>query len=442
MAWRAAACVAVYGGSVCALAQVSGSLANSLTAAATAQGGSVVTESGSPIDAVVGNPAGLTGVRSRVLDVSLIGALASGSFDNAANSNARLRGVAGALPFGAFAAPLAGHGGASKWTGAAAFTPEVLMRANWHYFDAPGTAGTSYGFQRQETQIVAFRGVAGFARTLGPRWSLGATLGLVYNRNELNAPYIFQEQPALKGLKVLLALKTQGIGWNGGAGAQWQPNSHMRVGLAWKSGTSIHTHGDANGTASALFTALGVAADPVFAYQAHVENHLPQAFDAGLSWQTRRHITFKVEGDFVAWGQAFQQLPVRLTGGTNATINSVAGSSTVTDAVPLHWNNQGGFHAGVDVPVRERWTVRGGYGYVSNPVPSATLTPLTAAIMQNTLALGGGWSHARWRWDAAYQVQLPATGRVVKSALQAGEYDNSSVKVAIQSVTVTGRYSF
>ena len=41
--------------------------------------------------------------------------------------------------------------------GAVAFTPEILLKANWRYFDAPGTAGATYGLQTQETQIIAVR---------------------------------------------------------------------------------------------------------------------------------------------------------------------------------------------------------------------------------------------------------------------------------------------
>lgn len=349
-----------------------------------------------------------------------------------------MRGVAGALPYGAFVTPL----GKSHWTASAAVTPEILMRANWHYVDAPGTAGVTYGYHTQETQIIAVRSSLGVARTLGPKWSAGATLGIVYNQNDLHAPYIFQQQPQLAGLKILLDLTTRGYGWNGAAGVQWQPSSRLRAGLAWKSGTSLRTQGEATGSASALFNALGVAADPHFSYRAQVMNHLPQAFGAGLSWQTNHRFTLAFEGDFTAWGQAFQELPITLTEGNNAVINSVVGSNTFNDTVPLHWSNQGTLHAGVEAPVSESWTLRGGYSYASNPVPSATLTPLTAAIMQNTIASGAGWTHGRWHYDAAYQAQLPSTQSVKQSGLLAGEYSNSRVRVWTQSITITARVNF
>jgi long-subunit fatty acid transport protein len=432
---------AILCGLACGAATVSAqatSFGNGYSAAGESRGGALVAQQGDPIDAVEGNPAGFAGVKIRVLEATGVGVFGSGSFQNSANSNGRMGGVVGAIPYGAFVAPLR----ASHWSVSAAFTPEILMRANWRYVDAPGTAGVTYGLQTNETQIIAVRSSVGMARTFGPKLSVGAVLGLVYNTNNLDAPYIFQQQPQLAGLKVLLDLKTHGFGWNGNAGAQFQPNSRVRIGVAWKSGTTIHTSGTADGSASALFAALAITQDPTFHYQAQVENHLPQAFDAGFSLTANHHMIWQAQGDFTAWGQAFQQLPVSLTGGTNATINSVVGSSSIQDAVPLHWNNQAGIHVGVDSPLGENWVLRAGYSYMSNPVPSSTLLPLTAAIMRNSIAAGAGWTHGRLRLDAAYQAQLPSSESVGKSSILAGEYSNSKVRIFLQSVTATARVNF
>jgi long-subunit fatty acid transport protein len=218
----------------------------------------MVAERLSPLDAMEGNPAGLAGLEKRVLELSAVGTLASGSFTNSVDPSGSLHGAAGALPYGAYATPL-GAGG--RWTASVAATPESLLRVDWRYIDPPGTAGVSYGYQNDESKIVVFRTAVGLAATLGTQWSVGATVGLSYNINTLNAPYIFQEQAALAGLKVLLDLNTRGFGWNGSAGAQWQPSDRFRAGLAWKSGTYVQSHGSAGGTASALFAALGVGAD-------------------------------------------------------------------------------------------------------------------------------------------------------------------------------------
>ena len=420
------------------LAQGSAALGNGLSAAATARGGTIVTERFSPLDAVQGNPAGLAGISTRELDLSAIGLVAGGSFQNSANQTAGLHGVAGALPYGAFATPL----GKSHWIASAAVTPDILMRADWHYVDPAGLDGVTYGYRAHETQIIAIRSSLGLARAFGPKWSAGATLGIVYNQNDLHAPYIFQQEPHLAGLKVLLDLTTRGYGWNGAAGAQWQPTSFLRAGVAWKSGTTLSTTGDASGSAYALFNALGISSDPTFTYRVHVQNNLPQAFAGGLTWQTRHHLALSFEGDEIVWGQAFQQLSIHLTQGSNATINSVVGSSSFNDAVPLHWHDQGIVHTGFEAPVSESVKLRAGYSWASNPVPASTLLPMTAAIMQNTIAGGSGWSRGQWTCDAAYQAQLPATQSVGTSSILAGEYSNSKVRVWTQSLVVTTRFKF
>ncbi len=64
---------------------------------------------------------------------------------------------------------------------------------------------------------------------------------------------------------------------------------------------------------------------------------------------------------------------------------------------------------------------------------------MTAAIMQNTVSGGTGWSRGRWTCDGAYQAQLPATQSVETSSILAGEYSNSKVRVWTQSVVITTR---
>ena len=60
---------------------------------------------------------------------------------------------------------------------------------------------------------------------------------------------------------------------------------------------------------------------------------------------------------------------------------------------------------GVESPVGESVMLRAGYGWMSNPVPSATLLPLTAAIMQQSVGLGGGWGRGRLRVDGAPDIR-------------------------------------
>lgn len=431
-------------------AQSIGALGNGLTAASVARGGTMVAEHGDPLEAAQANPAGLAALGKRTLDVSGTALFVSGNFANSVDSNGSVRSFAGAIPYGAFGSPL----GSSKWRASVAFTPDMLMRADWLYTDPAGTAGVTYGTQKNESEIVALRTSANIARTVGSKWAFGGGLGLVYNTNTLHAPYIFQQQPGLAGLKVLIDLHTRGFGWNGNAGAQWQPSDRVRLGISWKSATYIQSHGDLNGSAYALFNVLGITADPTFHYLAEVDNKLPQTAAAGLRWQVNHRAILSFDGGWTGWAGAFESLPVKLKGGNNAIVNSVAGGTSIRDEVALNWHDQAAFHAGLELPVKKQWTGRAGYSYTSNPVPSSTLTPLTAAILSNSVSAGAGYdpedsgkpanplSPSAWHWDFAYQAQLPTTQSVGQSALQAGEYSNSRVHVLTQSITVSTRFLF
>ena len=420
-----------------AQAQMPGALGEAASAGAAARGGAMTAESGDPLDAAQGNPAGLAGVSGRVVEFGGAAMDAAGSFRNSVDPHGTLDG-AGFAPVAAVAMPLGG----SAWRGSLAVTPQMLMRANWRYIDPPGTAGASYGLTSNESEIVALRGTAGVARRVGSHWDVGAELGVDYNKNVLNAPYIFQQQPSLAGLKVLLQLHTAGFGWNGSAGVQWHPSSRVRLGAAWTSATVVQSHGEASGTASAQFAALGIAADPLYHYGAEVDNHLPWTLAAAGSWEASHRLRWDLEGDWTAWGNAFRTLPVKLTDGTNAVVNSVAGSDAIQDFVPLGWKDAATVRVGVETPLGENWKADAGYSYATNPLPSSTLTPLTAAILENTIGAGAGWHRGRWAAELAYQAMLPATQSVGTSALKAGEYDDSRVDARAQALLLTVRTHF
>ena len=421
-----------------ASAQTAGAMANGASADAVSRGDTMVAEHGDPLDAVEGNPAGLAGIHARVLSVSGVGLFATGSYKNSTAYNGHLTGTAGAIPYAAFASQL-GH---SHWSAALAVTPEELMRVHWKYLDPAGTAGVSYGLQTNNSETVALRSSATLARAFSPKFAAGAGLGLVYNSNTLDAPYTFQEQPELAGLKVLLHLKARGFGWNGNAGAQWQASNRLRLGASWKSATKAPTHGDADGTASALFTALGVGADPTFHYRAEVDNQLPQTAALGGTYEATKRVRLSFEGDWVDWSNAFKKLPIKLKDGSNPVINSVAGSDNLVEFFPFHWRNQGAVRVGAETALTRGWSVRGGYSYMSNPVPDKTLMPLTSAILKNSLSAGASRSSEHWQWSAAYQLSLPVSQSVGKSELLAGEYDNSRVSGMAHAVTVSGRFKF
>jgi len=308
--------------------------------------------------------------------------------------------------------------------------------------DAPGFAGVTYGMQEQKSAILAGRAMVGVSYAFTHKVSVGVTAGADYNSNTLHAPYIFQSQPALAGTKTLLDLHTYGTGWNMSVGAMFEPTKNLDLGVAWKSHTVIVTNGLASGDASALFAALGANAPSTFSYHASVKNILPQSVNGNIAWHMNPRWTFAFQTDWVNWNNAFVNLPVTLTNGSNATINSVAGSPTLVDGVPLNWKDQYSFHGGVERMLTENASVRAGYAYGNNPVPAGTLTPLTAAIMTNQISTGFNYHMGRSRFDVAYTFDPTSQEQVGQSTLLSGEYNNSTVRVGLQSLSLGYSFQF
>jgi long-subunit fatty acid transport protein len=405
---------------------------NSASTRSLALGGVYVPSSSDAIGALSTNPAGLTYLTAPSLDLSLSTVFARGSFSNSVNNNAPMTTSPGVVPYGAFGMPI----GRSRFSFGVGFAPDLASVSDWHYVDASGYAGVTYGMQEQKSAILAGRAMAGFSVALGHKLSIGATVGADYNSNTLQAPYIFQSQPKLAGAKTLLDLHTYGTGWNTSVGVMVEPSKNWDLGVAWKSHTVIVTNGLASGDASALFAALTAPPPSTFTYNAQVKNVLPQSVEGSVAWHVNPRWLLAFQTDWVNWGGAFVNLPVMLTNGSNATINSVAGSSTLFDGIPLHWRDQYSFHAGVERLLTESTSLRFGYAHGNNPVPSGTLTPLTAAIMTNQLATGVTYHRGRNRFDLTYTYDPTSQDQVQQSDLLYGEYNNSTVRLGLQALTV------
>ena len=231
--------------------------------------------------------------------------------------------------------------------------------------------------------------------------SIGGSLGIKYNENRLQTPYIFQSRPVLRGFKTLLDLDTSGWGVNGSAGVLYRPTDTVSLGLSYQSRTVIKTYGDASGNAKAQLDALGPGYAGVrrdFHYSAEVDNTLPQMVSGGIAWKFRPRWEAVAQVDWVNWSDAFDTLPVKLTHGNNADLNGLVGNNRLQDNIPLQWRDRFAYRVGIEHELNDSFVLRAGYSYSKSPVPSETLTPLTAAIPEHSLTAepATGGNGCRW----------------------------------------------
>ncbi len=402
-------------------------------------GGNETAAAHSPLEALSANPAALGETERTAVDVGLFAGFADGEFHNDANPGGASFSETGVLPTGAISTSF----GPLRF--GLAFYPKANLRADWEYRDALGGLGgaTTYGNQTQKSEILLLRTALGAAWRINETLSIGASVGLLYNRNQLDAPYIFQSQPVLKGVKTRLNLETDGWSTDGQFGILWKPLANLRMGVSYNTETRVHTNGRANGDANVQLKNVGLgAARSDFNYDAEVTNDFPQSVSVGLAWQPVAHLTVLGQFDWINWQDSFRTLSVHLRNGNNADLNGLVAANKLDDNIPLDWRDQFVLRAGLEYELTGAWTLRAGYSYSPNPVPSDTLTPLTAAIAEHTVGAGIGFKSGAFSLDAAWEWALPVTEHVGNSALLDGEYSHSSVRVSTQWLALTAGYKF
>jgi long-chain fatty acid transport protein len=418
---------------------------NGVDAPSAAMGGAGVALANAPLGAMTANPAGLAFLTAPEINLGGAGGLAQGQFRKT-GSGGGLDETPNGLPTFGFGMPV----GQSPVAVGLSFAPEAALSADWHYNDPPGglNGTTTYGYQENHSEIILLRSALGAGFKLNSKLAFGASVGLLYNENRLKTPYIFQNlQPgagrpdnaAFDGAKTLLDLHTTGFGWNVQAGGICQVTTNLQFGVAYQSESRIATTGDASGDPSTQF---GFPQGTLpFHYDAAVRNIFPQMATAGAAWKFHPQWRLALQVDWIDWADAFRTLPVSLSNGNNAAVNGVLGKN-FSDAIPLNWQSEFVYRAGLEWNVTGRIALRGGYAFGRSPVPSQTLMPLTAAIVEHTFTAGVGCHWSRYSVDMAYQFNLPVTQDIGTSGLRAGEYSNSSVEVSTHLIVITTSVRF
>lgn len=424
------------------LAQANGIFRNGVGARSMALGGASVGLTDGPLEALAGNPAQMALAPATSVQLGAVAGWGEGDFANAADSAGRLREKLGVMPELGLSLPVN-----DRLTVGLAAVPDAAATVDWNFTDAPGGLDgvTSYGRQLHRSEILVHRTAVGFSYAISDRIAIGSSVGMLYNRNVLRAPYIFQSHPALRGFKTALDLETSGLGVNGTVGLLMRPNDTLTLSLSYQTESRLDSDGSATGNAGAQLTSLGggfAGVRPDFRYDATVENVFPQQVSAGISWQARPWLRAVVQVDWIDWSGAFSELPIHLTNGNNADLNGFLGSNAIDDTVPLNWRDRVVVRTGLEFAVSEAVTLRAGYAFGDNPVPAATLTPMTAAIARHTLSAGAEWRRGRFSLAGAYQHDLPSTVVVGTSGLAGGEYSGTRTQVGLHWVALTAGYQF
>lgn len=381
-----------------------------------------------PLSAISGNPAWLAGLpRATQISMEAFGVDAElrsklGERSDSTNSG-------GVLPEAAFALPL-GDGRLVLGGGTKAFS---ATQARFFYTDPPGTLGVSYGPQKHEATYVVGGAALGLGWQATERLALGLQASVLYNRNQLRAPYIFQSHPVLKNLKVLVDLDANDIGWSYIAGLDYALSEALQLSVAYGGEADFSANGDLQGNLGRL----GLGIRPTFNYNANVKTALPAFWSLALVGRVSPTTKVGLEYKQVQWQDNFETLPITLTDGDNAELNQFLGSTSLIDSAPLDWNDQDTWHIGLEQSIGE-YLFRLGYDYSTQAVPTSTMTPMTGAIFRNGFSMGLTMPMGERLMDVYYRFSTSSGNRHVNdSILAAGEHNGYALRLNLHSIGVS-----
>ncbi len=381
-----------------------------------------------PISSVTTNPAFLSAA-GNAHQVSLSTLYVDSVFTTSTGERSRADSGPGIFPELAFSRQVAN----SAFTWGGGVVVQSALRADFEFLDPPGTLGVSYGRQTHRSEFVIVKFSVAGAYRVNSKLAIGGSLGLAYNRNQLEAPYIFQSHPALAGFKVLVDLDTDDVAATATMGVDYALSERMNLNLAYTMQTDFAATGELDGNLAQL--GLGIQED--FNYDVRVSTALPASLSAGLTWEATSTLQLAAQIDWIGWEDSFNTLPISLSNGSNADLNGFLGEDRIRDTAPLDWEDQRILHLGGNFTLNNRWQLRGGYETANAPVPRSTVTSMTAAILNEAYSVGVGIP-LRSSWiDIAYRFTTADDYRVVSSALLGGEYNGTRQSLSLHSLTIS-----
>src|SRR5262249_10131802 len=133
---------------------------------------------------------------------------------------------------------------------------------------------------------------------------------------------------------------------------------------------------------------------------------LPHRVGVGTAMHPNSRWTIAFDVDWLNWADAVRTSTLRAS-----APDSTAAPQQIELTSNADWKNQFVFALGTAWDVDEQTTLRAGYNYGKNPIPSQNLTPLLSIIGERSLTVGLGHRLGQtWRIDSSLEWAI--TNRV------------------------------
>ncbi|MDE3236190.1 MAG: outer membrane protein transport protein [Bacteroidota bacterium] len=432
---------------------------------------------------MMNNPAGLSFLKASQLDASMSLMAPSVYFTNTINDT---KGKNNLFPLGSISYVKKGN---KKLTFGVGIFTQGGMGADFTLNHALYKKQTNeYMMQDYHSKFAVMQGGVSIAYKLSKTFSLGITANVLYSMMEFQMPMsmppqmmlgvinpstgftfgdMFSAPTASGGLgynEVSAAANMSGLNaveFNGKIGIAYQPNNKFSFGvnytlpvkLHYKNGTANMdmtsqmndafsrvvsgimqqnpslTASEAQSQAMSQFSDLGIdlskgASDK---YNANASLGLPQSLAAGISFSATQQLRVSVDAEWINWANAFDNMNISLSGGTNKNISRMMGTiGSIEMPFPLQWKDVLLIRIGADWEATKKLTLRYGYAYGNNPVPESTVFPVFPAVVKHHISVGGSLQLSKQViLNAAYEHAFKNLVTASSVSLVGDQFNNS-----------------
>jgi long-subunit fatty acid transport protein len=281
-----------------------------------------------------------------------------------------------------------------------------------------------YGEQKYFSNASLTKILLGAGYNITDKWSFGVGFGPAYTNMELELPYPFQTG-LLLGNTALIDMEGDdwALTWN--LGTQLEVSSNTTLGLSYVCQDKFRVQGDLDAEVP------GVAAH----YKVDLDFSWPQILGAGVKHLLKKNQSISFDVLWIDWSSAFNELKFELSEGDNAGL-----PTSYQDTFPLHWKDSYSLRLGYEYFLNDKDTLRFGYIYNENPVPSSTLTPLIPGILKHEVSLGYGRTWEKWAFNVSYLYAFKSEQSVSNSEIKGDDFSQSTVKISAHFLSLRFQY--
>ena len=259
----------------------------------------------------------------------------------------------------------------------------------------------------------------GVAYKVNDRLSVGATFGVGISHAELEGPYTLQNAGLLTGLPTRIDLQGTGATPVYSFGLQYKLTEVTTVGVTYQSASKFELEGNAVADVPVLGSAQ---------YDAHVDITWPQTLGFGVRHELDPCNIVSADLVWFDWSGSFDNFGIQLTDADRALFPDI------DETLPLDWRDTISVKLGYERLLDAQRTVRAGYVYHRNPVPTSTMTPYIQGIFEHALSVGYGFHWREWELDASYMFLFSPEFVVGTNDLAGNDFDNATHQAFIHAV--------